>query len=183
MTINLKKHTTRWLYIGVLLTCLFASNSLASPTWENEINNGKLRHGIALAVTSGVSVSDIAHLAIDEKYPVCEILIAMLKEKIAVHAALTTLINAGANLEHLAICCAEPGADIPSAVFAKIALDAGIDDNVVDHLLRIAYTPTPGESGTFARESVVAGGEIREGPFTSPFTFDSPFPPLIILSE
>lgn len=179
MTFNLRYHIIGWFCVVILSVLMITPSALASTTWENELNNGKLRHGIALAVTSDVSAADIAHLAIDENYPVCDILIAMLNEKIPVHTALTTLINAGGNLEHLAICCAEPGVDIPSAVFAKIALDAGIDENVVDHLLRIAFTPMPEESGTFTRESVVAGGEIREGPFTSPFTFDSPFPPLI----
>lgn len=158
---------------------IFQANALAAPSWQDRLNEGKLRPGIASAISTGIPVAEIAWTSVEENYPVCDILVAMLKEKIEVHQALTALIKAGGNLEHLAICCAEPGVNIPSAVFAKVALDSGIDEDVVDHLLRIAFTPIPGESGTFTRESVVAGGEIREGPFTSPFTFESPFPSLV----
>ncbi len=176
---KLRKQLVGLVSVVLGLVFLFQANAYAAPSWQDKLDEGKLRPGIALATSTGVSVTEIAWTSVEENYPVCDILVAMLKEKIEVHQALTSLIKAGGNLEHLAICCAEPGVNIPSAVFAKVALDSGIDEEVVDHLLRIAFTPVPGESGTFTRESVVAGGEIREGPFTSPFTFDSPFPSFI----
>jgi len=176
---KIEHYTRSGIMIGAMLmfALSMAQPSLADSKWEELLNDGKLRQGITTAISEGVEVDKIAEVAVDEKYPVCDILIAMLKEKIDPYSALKAIIAAEGDLKHLAICCSEPSVDIPSALFARVALDAGIDDKVVERLLRIAFTPQPGESGAFTQESVVAGGEIREGPFASPYAFGDPFPP------
>lgn len=179
MRINLKLRASVLIGMTVLFTFFICGNTLAAPQWRDMFDEGKLSEGLSVAIKSGITVEEIAQAAVAERYPACDILVAMLKEKIEAYLALNALIGAGGNLEHLAICCSETGVNISSAVFAKVALDSGVEEKVVDHLLRIAFTPPPGETGVFKKESVVAGGEIREGPFASPYTFDNPFPPRI----
>jgi len=159
------------IFVALIFPIIISQYAMADSQWENMLEQGKLKQGVAAAVTASVSTDEISKTAVELNYPACDILAAELKANIDGYLALKAVISAGGDLEHLALCCPEPGILISSAVFAKAALETGVEDEVVDRLLRIAFTPPPGESGAFKQESVVAGGEIREGPFTSP---DSP---------
>ena len=159
------------IFVALIFPMVIFQYALADSPWENLLEQGKLKQGIAVAVTAGTFTDEISKTAVELNYPACDILAAELKAEINAYQALKTIISAGGDLEHLALCCPEPGILISSAIFAKAALDAGVEEKTVDRLLRIAFTPPPGESGAFKQESVVAGGEIREGPFASP---DSP---------
>jgi len=171
MRLKIKINFSVSIFVALIFPFVVSQYALADSQWENLLERDKLKQGVAAAVTTGVPVDEISQKAVELNYPACDILVAMLNAEIDAYQALKTIIVAGGDLEHLALCCPEPGIQISSAVFAKAALDAGVKQEVLDRLLRIAFTPTPEESGIFKRESVVAGGEIREGPFASP---DSP---------
>lgn len=165
------------LIVGVLFFSFVISRStFADSHWERLLEQGQLKQGMAAAVTAGVPVDEIGKKALEVNYPVCDLLVAMLNAEINAYLALNTIITKGGDVEQLAKCCAEPNIGITSAVFAKAAIDAGLESDTVDRLLRLAFTPPPEESGIFTRESVVAGGEIREGPYASPYSFGSPSP-------
>jgi len=171
MRLKIKINLSVSIFIALIFPFSISQNALADSQWENLLEQDKLKQGVAAAVTTAVPVDEISKKAVELNYPACDILVAELKAKIDAYLALKTIIAAGGDLEHLALCCPEPGVQISSAVFAKAALDAGVEEKAVDHFLRIAFTPPPQESGIFKKEPVVAGGEIREGPFASP---DSP---------
>lgn len=170
MRLTIKINFIVSIFVALIFTFVISHYALADSQWEDLIEQGKLKQGVAAAVTADVPVDKISNKAVELNYPACDILVAELKAEINAYLALKTIIAAGGDLEHLALCCSEPGINISSAVFTKAALDAGIEQEIVDRLLRIAFTPPPEESGTFRRESVVAGGEIREGPFASPYS-------------
>jgi len=167
MKLDLKRPTITLPGTIFILSFTLCFSVLANPQWESQLEKGKLDTGITTALAAGISVNQISKKAIALKYPVCDILAAELTARVAAYAAVKALITAGGDLTHLAKCCAEPGIDVSAPVFARAALDAGIKTAIVDRLLRFAYTPPPGERGIFPQESVVAGGEIREGPYTS----------------
>lgn len=168
MRLEIKINFSVSIFVALIFPFVISQYALADSQWENLLEQDKLKQGVAAAVTTDVPVDEISKKAVELNYPACDILVAELKAKIDAYLALKTIISAGGDLEHLALCCPEPGILISSAVFAKAALETGVEDEVVNRLLRIAFTPPPGESGTFKQESVVAGGEIREGPFASP---------------
>ncbi|RTZ99479.1 MAG: hypothetical protein DSY90_01200 [Deltaproteobacteria bacterium] len=168
---NMKIHsvvsTTVSIIVALIISFVIWQPALADSQWENLLERGKLAQGVAAAVTAGISEKIISEKALELKFPVCDILDAELKARIDAYVALKTLMVAGGDITYLAACSAEPGIHISSAVFARAAIDAGVEPSIVDHLVQIAFAPPPGESGPFTEESVVAGGEIREGPYTS----------------
>lgn len=163
MRLKIKMNQNVPIFATLVFCLIIAHNALADSGWENLLEKGQLQQGVSAAVTAGVSVDEIGKKALAMNYPACDILVAMLNAKVDAYQSLKTLIAAGGNGEHLARCCAEPKMGVSSAVFAKAAIDAGLDPDTVDRLIASAYAPLPGEPGVFTREEVVAGGEIREG--------------------
>jgi hypothetical protein len=167
MKLKMKVYLVASIFVAFTFLAVTTSYSLADPKWDDLLEQGQLKQGMVAALTAGISVGKISKTALDLKYPVCDILDAELSAEIDAYQALKTLIVAGGDLEHLARCCAEPGIRVSPAVFARAAIDAGVEQAVLDRLLSMAFNPPPGERGAPNRESVVAGGEIREGPYTS----------------
>ncbi|MEA3232247.1 MAG: hypothetical protein U9Q05_10890 [Thermodesulfobacteriota bacterium] len=163
MRLKIKKNFSTSIFVVLIFLFIISQDALADSKWERLLEQGKLKEGVAVAVTTNIPVDEISNKAVELKYPACDILEAELKAKIDAYMALKTIIASGGDVEHLARCCAEPKIAIASAVFAKAAIDAGLDSDTVDRLIGTAYTPQPGEPGVFTREAIVAGGEIREG--------------------
>lgn len=164
MKLKMKIHLAASIFMVFTALAITASYSLADSRWDHLLEQGQLKQGMVAAVIAGIPVEKISKTAVDLKYPVCDILDAELSAEIDAYQALKTLILAGGNLEHLARCCAEPGIHISPAVFAKAALDAGVEPAALDRLLNMAFNPPPGERGAPNRENVVAGGKYEKGP-------------------
>ena len=163
MRLKIKINFSVSIFVVLIFPFVISQYALADSKWESLLEQGKLKKGVAVAVTANIPVDKISNKVVELNYPACDILEAELKSTIDAYMALKTIIAAGGDVEHLARCCAEPKIAITSAVFAKAALDAGLDPDAVDRLIGTTFTPQPGEPGVFTREAIVAGGEIREG--------------------
>lgn len=163
MGLKINKNFSVSIFMALFFTFVISPQALADSGWESLLEQGKLEQGVAAAVTAGVSVDNISDQAVELNYPACDLLVAMLGAEIDAYQALKSIITAGGDVEHLARCCAEPNIAVTSTVFAKAAIDAGLESDAVDRLIGTAYARQPGEPGAFTQETIVGGGEILEG--------------------
>ena len=70
------------IFVALIFPIIISQYAMADSQWENMLEQGKLKQGVAAAVTASVSTDEISKTAVELNYPACDILVAELKANI-----------------------------------------------------------------------------------------------------